>query len=73
MTLIVSEKSFLYIGCFSKKKTKKQKEQQTQTNTHSVKNNVDFRGQFRFFLAKKRKEKEIEKIHRTVMINMYIA
>lgn len=73
MTLIVSEKSFLYIGCFSKKKNKKQKEQQTQTNTHSVKNNVDFRGQFRFFLAKKRKEKEIEKIHRTVMISMYIA
>lgn len=73
MTLIVSEKSFLYIGCFSKKKTKKQKEQQTQTNTHSVKNNVDFRGQSRFFLAKKRKEKEIENFHRTVMINMYIA
>lgn len=72
MTLIVSEKSFLYIGCFSKK-NKKQKEQQTQTNTHSVKNNVDFRGQSRFFLAKKRKEKEIEKIHRTVMISMYIA
>lgn len=58
MTLIVSEKSFLYIGCFSKKKTKKQKEQQTQTNTHSVKNNVDFRGQFRFFFGKKKEKKK---------------
>lgn len=55
---MVSEKSFLYIGCFSKKKQKTKR----TTNTHSVKNNVDFRGQSRFFLAKKKKRKRNRKL-----------